>query len=126
MGSAEKGRKRWFGACSSRTHLVLLLMEGFRPQDILPLLSAPSPALALHADHALATLTGPQPRQPTTFEVPALAQYRALVYAARWETGIDRQEFLGPVLEGERWLVKAASSVRYEHPEWLEHPRNTC
>ena len=81
-------------------------------QDILPLLSAPSPALALHADHALATLTGPQPRQPAVFEAPAHAQYRALVYAVRWESGIDRQEFLSSTLEGERWLVKAASSVR--------------
>lgn len=87
-------------------------------QDVLPLLSAPSPALALHADHAIATLTGPQPRQTTPFEVPALAQYRALMYAARWETGIDRQDFLGPVLEGERWLVKAASSVRRLFGGW--------
>ncbi|KAI0715153.1 ER-golgi trafficking TRAPP I complex 85 kDa subunit-domain-containing protein [Earliella scabrosa] len=79
--------------------------------DVLPLLSAPSPALALHAEHALATLTGPQPRQTTPFEAPALAQYRALVYAVRWETGIDRQDFLSSLLEGERWLVKAASSA---------------
>ncbi|KAI0800868.1 ER-golgi trafficking TRAPP I complex 85 kDa subunit-domain-containing protein [Fomes fomentarius] len=94
-----------------------LRKEGRGGSDILPLLSAPSPALALHADHALATLTGPQPRQPTTFEAPAHAQYRALVYAMRWETGIERQEFLGPVLEGERWLVKAASSVRVHADE---------
>ncbi|TBU62053.1 ER-golgi trafficking TRAPP I complex 85 kDa subunit-domain-containing protein [Dichomitus squalens] len=107
-----------------------LRKEGRGGSDILPLLSAPSPALALHADHALAILTGPQPRQPTTFEVPALAQYRALVYAARWETGIERQEFLGPVLEGERWLVKAASSaeepptaILYAHAAFLSELR---
>ncbi|KAI0686194.1 ER-golgi trafficking TRAPP I complex 85 kDa subunit-domain-containing protein [Earliella scabrosa] len=47
--------------------------------DVLLLLSAPSPALALHAEHALATPTGPQPRP---FEAPALAQYGAFVYAA--------------------------------------------
>ncbi|TFK91662.1 hypothetical protein K466DRAFT_482283 [Polyporus arcularius HHB13444] len=88
-----------------------LRKEGRGGSDILPLLSAPSPALALHADHALATLTGPQPRQPAAFEAPAHAQYRALVYAVRWETGIDRQDFLSSTLEGERWLVKAASSA---------------
>ncbi|KAI0721227.1 ER-golgi trafficking TRAPP I complex 85 kDa subunit-domain-containing protein [Cerioporus squamosus] len=88
-----------------------LRKEGRGGSDILPLLSAPSPALALYADHALATLTGPQPRQPATFEAPAHAQYRALLYAVRWETGIDRQDFLSSTLEGERWLVKAASSA---------------
>ncbi|RPD64974.1 hypothetical protein L227DRAFT_571426 [Lentinus tigrinus ALCF2SS1-6] len=88
-----------------------LRKEGRGGSDILPLLSAPSPALALHADHALATLTGPQPRQPAAFEAPAHVQYRALVYAVRWESGIDRQEFLSSTLEGERWLVKAASSA---------------
>ncbi|KAM5531871.1 hypothetical protein V8D89_014425 [Ganoderma adspersum] len=111
--------------------LAISVWEALRKEarggsDILPLLSAPSPALALHADHAIATLTGPQPRQTTPFEVPALAQYRALMYAARWETGIDRQDFLSPVLEGERWLVKAASSaeepptaILYAHAAFL-------
>ncbi|KAH9944035.1 ER-golgi trafficking TRAPP I complex 85 kDa subunit-domain-containing protein [Epithele typhae] len=79
--------------------------------DILPLISSPTPALPLHADHAISSLTGPQPRQATPFEAPALAQYRALVYAVRWETGVTREDFLGSVLEGERWLVKAASSA---------------
>ncbi|KAI1793952.1 ER-golgi trafficking TRAPP I complex 85 kDa subunit-domain-containing protein [Ganoderma leucocontextum] len=96
--------------------LAISVWEALRKEarggsDVLPLLSAPSPALPLHADHAIVTLTGPQPRQTTPFEVPALAQYRALVYAARWETGIDRQDFLSPLLEGERWLIKAASSA---------------
>ncbi len=80
-------------------------------QDILPLLSAPSPALSLHAEHSLTTLRGPQPRVGSGFEAPAHAQYRALAYAVRWETGIDRQEFLNSTLEGERWLVRAAYSV---------------
>ncbi|KAI0361180.1 hypothetical protein OH77DRAFT_1417397 [Trametes cingulata] len=103
-----------------------LRKEGRGGSDILPLLSAPSPALALHADHALSTLRGPQPRQGLGFEAPANAQYRALVYAVRWETGIDRQEFLGSTLEGDRWLVKAASSaeepptaILYAHAAFL-------
>ncbi|CDO73209.1 hypothetical protein BN946_scf185007.g264 [Trametes cinnabarina] len=94
--------------------------------DILPLLSAPSPALALHADHALSTLRGPQPRQGLPFEAPAHAQYRALVYAVRWESGINRQDFLSSTLEGERWLVKSASSaeepptaILYAHAAFL-------
>lgn len=89
------------------------LTATFYFQDILPLILSPSPALALHADHTLTTLSGPQPRQTTVpYEAPAHVQYRALVYAVRWETGIDRQDFLGSTLEGERWLVKAAASVR--------------
>ncbi|KAI0652274.1 ER-golgi trafficking TRAPP I complex 85 kDa subunit-domain-containing protein [Trametes meyenii] len=98
--------------------------------DILPLLSAPSPALALHADHALSTLRGPQPRQGLGFEAPAHAQYRALVYAVRWEAGIDHQDFLSPTLEGERWLVKAASSaeepptaILYAHAAFLSESK---
>ncbi|KAL7285211.1 hypothetical protein ACG7TL_000304 [Trametes sanguinea] len=103
-----------------------LRKEGKGGSDILPLLSAPSPALALHADHALSTLRGPQPRQGLPFEAPAHAQYRALVYAVRWDSGIDRQDFLSSTLEGERWLVKAASSaeepptaILYAHAAFL-------
>ncbi|KAI0778588.1 ER-golgi trafficking TRAPP I complex 85 kDa subunit-domain-containing protein [Trametes elegans] len=107
-----------------------LRKEGRGGSDILPLLSSPSPALALHADHALATLRGPQPRQGSGFEAPAVAQYRALVYAVRWESGIDRQDFLSSTLEGERWLVKAASSaeepptaILYAHAAFLSEIR---
>ncbi|KAH9858208.1 ER-golgi trafficking TRAPP I complex 85 kDa subunit-domain-containing protein [Lenzites betulinus] len=109
-----------------------LRKEGRGGSDILPLLSAPSPALSLHADHALSTLRGPQPRQiaATPYEVPAHAQLRALAYAVRWETGIDRQEFLGSTLEGERWLVKAASSaeepptaILYAHAAFLSESK---
>ena len=44
-------------------------------------------------------------------ENPALAQMRALVYAVRWDIGIDTREFLGLVLEGDRWLAQAAGAV---------------
>ncbi|KAI8981263.1 ER-golgi trafficking TRAPP I complex 85 kDa subunit-domain-containing protein [Trametes punicea] len=108
-----------------------LRKEGRGGSDILPLLSAPSPALALHADHALSTLRGPQPRQGLPFEAPAHAQYRALVYAVRWESGVDRQDFLSSTLEGERWLVKAASSaeepptaILYAHAAFLSEMKN--
>ncbi|GJE87623.1 ER-golgi trafficking TRAPP I complex 85 kDa subunit-domain-containing protein [Phanerochaete sordida] len=73
--------------------------------DILPLLVAPSPALALHASTAIALL------QTTAADKPALAQLRALTHAVRWEIGIDMREFLGPTLEGERWLVQAAGAA---------------
>ncbi|KAH9897998.1 ER-golgi trafficking TRAPP I complex 85 kDa subunit-domain-containing protein [Cubamyces lactineus] len=109
-----------------------LRKEGRGGSDVLPLLSAPSPALALHADHALSTLRGPQPRQGTPFEAPANAQYRALVYAVRWESGINRPDFLSPTLEGERWLVKAASSaeepptaILYAHAAFLSESKRS-
>ncbi|EKM61151.1 uncharacterized protein PHACADRAFT_190295 [Phanerochaete carnosa HHB-10118-sp] len=73
--------------------------------DILPLLVASSPALALHASNAIAAL------QTVAAEKPALAQLRALTYAVRWEIGIDTREFVGPILEGERWLVQAAGAA---------------
>ncbi|KZT05978.1 uncharacterized protein LAESUDRAFT_726547 [Laetiporus sulphureus 93-53] len=88
-----------------------LRKEGRGGSDILPLLLAPSPALALHAAHALSTL---QPHSQTLqfpTQSPAHAQIRALSYAVRWAVGIDRKDFLGPVLEGERWLVQAAGSA---------------
>ena len=110
----ETLRKEARGGSVRRYETIFIICAATKSslQDVLPLLSSPSPALALHADHAIATLTGPLPRGAAPFEAPAHAQYRALVYAVRWETGINREDFLSPTLEGERWLVKAASSVR--------------
>ncbi|KAF7339581.1 hypothetical protein MSAN_02172600 [Mycena sanguinolenta] len=56
--------------------------EGKGGSEMLPLLLSPSPA----------------------------AQLRALSYAVRWEIGIDTPDFLGSILEGERWLVRAAGN----------------
>lgn len=67
---------------------------------------SPSLALSLHASNSIAALQG------LASERPALAQLRALSYAVRWDIGIDQQEFLGSVLEGERWLVHASGAVR--------------
>lgn len=72
----------------------------------MPLLVSPSPALSLHASNAIAAL------QTVAADKPALAQLRALTYAVRWEIGVDARDFLGSILEGERWLVQAAGAVR--------------
>jgi hypothetical protein len=72
---------------------------------MLPLLSAPSPALHLHASNALAVL------HPPTEELPPHVQLRALLYCTRWEAGIDPRDLLSDALEGERWLVWAAGNV---------------
>jgi hypothetical protein len=77
-----------------------------RFQDILPLLITPSPAVPLHAFHALNTI------HPSSMELPSHAQLRALLYAVRWESTIPSSDFLSSVLEGERWLVLAAGNVR--------------
>lgn len=69
---------------------------------MLPLLLAPSTAtLASHAAAALA------PLGLTERDVPASAQVRAMVYAVRWEIGVQSFGRLG----GERWLAWAAGFV---------------
>ncbi|TEB39007.1 hypothetical protein FA13DRAFT_1724958 [Coprinellus micaceus] len=73
--------------------------------DILPLLLSPSPALQLHASNALVAL------HPLATDLPPTAQLRALLYAARWEAGIDPRDFLHYSMEGERWLVWAAGNA---------------
>lgn len=70
------------------------------------MLLSPSPTLPLHAHHALSTI------QAATPQLSAQAQLKGLIYAVRWEIGISSSDFLGSVLEGERWLVWAAGNVR--------------
>ena len=69
------------------------------------MLLSPSPTVPLHAQSALTTI------HPNMADLPPLAQVRALRYAVRWEAGIATQDFLSGTLEGERWLVWAASNV---------------
>ncbi|KAI0321379.1 ER-golgi trafficking TRAPP I complex 85 kDa subunit-domain-containing protein [Amylostereum chailletii] len=74
--------------------------DGKVGSEILPMLLAPSPAIPLHATHALSTIG-----QSTT-DLSAVKQLRALSYAVRWETAIDQTDFLSDTLEGERWLAE--------------------
>jgi len=68
---------------------------------ILPLVVSRSPALSLHAQNSLASIL-------SSNEVPPQAQFRALLYAVRWEAGIPPHELLNSDIEGERWLIWAA------------------
>jgi hypothetical protein len=70
---------------------------------MLPLVLSSSSAVTTHVMHALSTTTS------LDAEASALAQLRAVTYAVRWEASA---EFLTSPLEGDRWLVWAASSVR--------------
>lgn len=73
-------------------------------QDILPLVVSGSPALSLHAQNALSSIL-------SSNEVLPQAQFRALLYAVRWEAGIPPQQLLNSDVEGERWLIWAAGNV---------------
>jgi hypothetical protein len=79
------------------------------------MLLSPSPTVPLHAQSALTTI------HPNMADLPPLAQIRALMYAVRWEAGIATQDFLSSTLEGERWLVWAASNVCFIFFLALEH-----
>lgn len=87
-----------------------LRKEGRGGSDILPLLLSSSPALALHAAHALSTLRS-QTHSHQPVRAPGQAQIRAISYAVRWAIGIDKNDFISPALEGERWLVQAAGGA---------------
>ena len=83
--------------------------------DNLPaLLLSPSPATQLHVSNALANIQVP------SMDPPPHAQLRALLYAARWEGTIPPADFIGDILEGERWLVWAAGSVRIPRTAYLD------
>jgi len=68
------------------------------------LLLAASPEVGLHAKHAITSINA---------NYPASMLVAALTYTARWDVGITKQDFLSRDLEGERWLVWAAGSVRF-------------
>jgi hypothetical protein len=79
------------------------ILRYFVLKEILPLLLSPSSAVTTHVMDALSTITS------FDAETSALAQLRAVTYAIRWETS---SYFLTSPLEGDRWLVWAALSVR--------------
>ena len=91
--------------CAFIPAILLLPFHTGISQDILPMLLSPSPTVPLHAQAALTTI------HPNMADLPPLAQIRALMYAVRWEAGISTQDFISSTLEGERWLVWAASNV---------------
>jgi hypothetical protein len=70
--------------------------------DVLPLVLAGGPALSQHANAALAALG-------VSGSSGAAAQVRALVYAVRWEVGVN--DFHTERSDGERWLASAAGTV---------------
>ncbi|KAG8949630.1 hypothetical protein FRC04_008376 [Tulasnella sp. 424] len=82
--------------------------EGKGGSDILPLLLAPSLTLEAHAAYALAPLTtGTALGGREDIQVGAAAQLKGLVYASRWEVGVQDILQLG----GEKWLVWAAGAT---------------
>jgi len=66
---------------------------------VLPLTLAPSPAVGAHVSYALQSFQGS--------ESTALNQYRALLFAVRWEAGVPDFVTQG----GDRWLSWAAGHV---------------
>ncbi|KDQ08436.1 hypothetical protein BOTBODRAFT_148671 [Botryobasidium botryosum FD-172 SS1] len=76
--------------------------------DVLPLLVAPTKALASLASMALAPLMGANMSAGGGGGdgVPASVQVRAVRFAVRWERGVSELK----ELDGERWLVWAAGS----------------
>ncbi|KIO33692.1 hypothetical protein M407DRAFT_231895, partial [Tulasnella calospora MUT 4182] len=82
--------------------------EGKGGSDILPMILAPSLTLEAHAAYALAPLTtGTALGGREDVPVGAAAQLKALVYASRWEVGVQDILQLG----GEKWLVWAAGAT---------------
>ncbi|KAF8640579.1 hypothetical protein AX17_000241 [Amanita inopinata Kibby_2008] len=82
-----------------------LRKDGKGGADILPILLTPSPAISSYVSNALSSI------HPSSSELPPKAQLRALVYAVRWAAGIPSSDFLGDILDGERWLVWAAGDT---------------
>jgi len=80
---------------------MTLIDSDWYKQAVLPLLLAPSQTLFDFAAEALQGILDPDPS--------ASAQFRALLYAVRWEGGMQQQDLLS--IGAERWLVWAAGTV---------------
>ncbi|KAI0348507.1 hypothetical protein BDW22DRAFT_1350734 [Trametopsis cervina] len=109
-GVTQQRRLAEFATILGDFKLAITVWESLRKDskggsDILPLLVTPTPALALHASNAVNAL------HAVSGDLPAWAQLRALVYAVRWDIGIDPRDFIGNILEGDRWLVQAAGAA---------------
>lgn len=73
---------------------------------MLPLLLSPTAAIKQCVQAALMSIN------TKMSDFSPYEQMCALQYAVRWETSIATQDFLNDEVEGERWLVWAASNVR--------------
>ncbi|KAF8973873.1 ER-golgi trafficking TRAPP I complex 85 kDa subunit-domain-containing protein [Flammula alnicola] len=107
---SQQRRLAEFSTILGDSKLAVTVWEALRKDskggsDILPLLLSPSPAIPLHAQTSLTSI------HPHMSDLPPHAQIRALLCAVRWEAGISTQDFLSNTLEGERWLVWAASNA---------------
>ncbi|KAI0068320.1 hypothetical protein BV25DRAFT_1793504 [Artomyces pyxidatus] len=78
-----------------------LRKDGKGGSEILPMLLAPSPAVPLHVNHALSTLMA------SNTDSSALTQFRALVYAVRWDAGIEGSDFISNAEEPPSALLLA-------------------
>lgn len=93
-----------------------LRKDGKAGAEVLPLLLAPGPNVALHAQYALAGMA-----PAGAGDMHAHVQLRALKFAVRWEAGIAPADFTSDALQGERWLMWASGNVRLSRPRVLRH-----
>lgn len=107
---AQPRRLAEFATILGDFKLAITIWESMRKEskggsDVIPILSAPSPALQLLASNALLSV------HPPVHDPLPHGQLRALLYAVRWELAINQADFLSDTLEGERWLVWAAGNA---------------
>ncbi|OBZ79321.1 hypothetical protein A0H81_00967 [Grifola frondosa] len=102
-------------------------MGNSRKEGYPTLLLSASPALTLHASHALLNLRGPSNNQLPSYEASAHAQFRALIYAAAASVrtpSIFSCPLL-PLLACEPSLLASPQEGQKNHP-WLFYTRHAA